>query len=105
MQNPPEHSGDAEEGKKNFLITTYHPHDNTIPTIMRKNWDILGRNQATQNLDQQKLICWYRRPNKLRDIQCKVALHRIPKDDAVDPFYVTPPITPPPPPEIVTQTP
>ena len=105
LLNPPEHSGVADEEKQIFLITTYHPHDNTVPTIVRKNWDILGRNQTTQNLHQQKLICGYRRPKNLRDILCKAALHRIPQDDAADPFYVAPPITPPPPPLAAPQPP
>ena len=100
LLHPPEHTEEAEENQKIFLITTYHPHDNTIPQLVRKNWNILGRNQTTQKLYNQKLICGYRRPKNLRDILCKAALPRITEDNLVDPFYVAPPPTPPPPPPL-----
>ena len=30
-----------------FLITTYHPHDNSLREIVYKNWPMLGRSPTT----------------------------------------------------------
>ena len=80
-----------EEVNKVFLITTYHPHDQLVPDITRNNWEILGRNQTTDNLHQRKLVCGFRRPKNLRDLLCKARVTKIPGDELVDPEYVAPP--------------
>ena len=107
LLNTPDPSGEGEEDKKIFLITTSHPHDTKVPTIVRKNWNILGRNQTNQTLYQQKLTCGYRRPNNLRNILCKAALQRVVKDNTADRFYVAPPLpsNPPEPQQVTRQKP
>ena len=63
----------TQEEDKNqvFLITTYHPHNQLIPNIAKHNWNILGRNQTTENLHNRKLVCGFRRPKNLRDVLCR----------------------------------
>lgn len=43
-------------------------HDQLIPKIARNNWNILGRNQTTENLHNRKLVFGYRRPKNLKKI-------------------------------------
>ena len=79
---------DADQAEEQiFLISTYHPHDNTLQKIVHRNWDILGRNQTTERLHQHKIVCGYRRPKNLRDILCKAAVTRREEDEATDPFH------------------
>ena len=74
--------------EKVFLITTFHPHDRVIADITWKNWQILGRNQTTENLHARKLTCGYRRPKNLRDALCKARVKRLPGDEKTDPQHV-----------------
>jgi len=90
--------GDGEK-EKVFLITTYHPDDQSVPAMARDNWPILGRNQTTDILHNKKLTCGYRRPKNLRDILCKARVKHLPGDEIADPQYV------PPPPPVVTAIP
>ena len=85
-----------DDGKdKIFLISTYHPHDQFLPTTIRGNWEILGRNQTTETLHQRSLTCGYRRPKNLRDLLCKARVPKLPGDEEADPLHVTPVRVPP----------
>ena len=87
---------DADQAEeKIFLISTYHPHDNTLQKIVHRNWDILGRNQTTECLHKHKIVCGYRRPKNLRDILCIAAVTRKKEDESIDPFHIPPPPAPP----------
>jgi len=78
-----------------FLITTYHPHDNSLKDLIYHNWEILGKSQATEALYHKKLRCGYRRPKNLRDILVRAKVKRLPEDNQLDPSYVPPPIPTP----------
>ena len=78
----------TDEVEKVFLITTYHPHDQLIPTMARDNWNILGRNQTTDFLHKRKLTCGYRRPKNLRDLLCKARVPHLAGDEQADPEHV-----------------
>ena len=93
LLEPTDATPDDTGPEKVFLITTYHPHDQLVPTITRRNWHILGKNQTTDFLHQRKLTCGYRRPKNLRDILCKATVQKLPGDELVDPEHVTPPTT------------
>ena len=77
-----------------FLITTYHPHNQFVPDTVRKNWEILGRNQTTEELLKRKLVCGFRRPPNLRNILCTARVRRLRGDEVADPQYVAPPAPP-----------
>ena len=83
------------DDEKVFLITTYHPHDQFVPQTARNNWEILGRNQTTEELQNRKLVCGFSRPPNLRNILCTAKVRRLRGDELADPNYVAP--TPPPP--------
>ena len=83
------------EEDKVFLITTYHPHDQFIPDLTRKNWEILGCNQTTEYLHNRKLVCGFRRPKNLRNHLCRARVKRLPGDEEADPTYVAPIPSPP----------
>ena len=62
-------NGDKEMNENNvFLITTYHPHDHFLRSLIHKNWDMLGRSPTTEHLHQKHLMSGYRRPKNLRDL-------------------------------------
>ena len=80
-------SNKAEDKDKVFLITTYHPDDQCIPTIARNNWPLLGRNQTTETLFHKKLTCGYRRPKNLRDLLCRAKIGKQKGDEIADPTF------------------
>ena len=51
---------------KVFLITTYHPHDQSLRKTIFSNWCIL-KLSPTMDFVYKKLLCRYRRPKNLRD--------------------------------------
>ena len=55
---------DETDANKVFLITTYHPNDQTARNIARQNWEILGQSPTTENLYSKKLTIGYRRQKK-----------------------------------------
>jgi hypothetical protein len=57
-----------DENQPNILLTTYHPHDNCLATIVKQNWDILGKSTKTTFLHENKPLMAYRRPPNLRDL-------------------------------------
>jgi hypothetical protein len=57
-----------DKENKVFLITTFHPTDNSLRKIVFKNWDLLGKSPTTSFLHDRKLMVGYRRPKNLRDI-------------------------------------
>jgi len=69
-----------------FLITTFHPSDQTVRDIVHKNWDILGQNDETNFLYKKRLITGYRRPKNLRDLLVNSNIPRAEEDDQVDPW-------------------
>ena len=50
------------------LITTYHPRDETVKSIVTENWDIMGKSTLTSFLRNKKCLTGYRRPKNLRDL-------------------------------------
>ena len=82
----------SEEKEKVFLITTFHPSDNTVREIVRKNWDILGQSAHTEYIYKKKLVVGYKRPKNLRDTLVNAGIPRLPGDEKFDPHYV-PPVT------------
>ena len=81
-----------KDNDKIFLITTYHPKDNTLSEIVRKNWDILGQSAHTEYMYKKKLVVGYKRPKNLRDTLVNSGMPRQAGDEAVDPHY-KPPVT------------
>jgi hypothetical protein len=71
-----------------FLITTYHPTDNTVRDVVRKNWDLLGKSPTTQFLQNKRLLCGYRRPKNIRDHLVRAAIPYIEGDELNDPGHV-----------------
>jgi hypothetical protein len=57
-----------EKTQPNILVTTYHPHDSCLTTIVKENWDILGKSTKTTFLHENKPLIAYRRPPNLRDL-------------------------------------
>ena len=57
-----------------YLTTTFNPEFNSLGEIVRKNWDLLKRSQATEILAETKVVVGYRRPPNLKDllVQAKV---------------------------------
>ena len=70
---------------KVFLITTYHPTDHTLREIVKRNWELLGRNRSTHHLFEKKLVVGYRRPKNLRDLLVRALIPWEAGDEAVDP--------------------
>lgn len=70
-----------------FLITTYHPNDQTARDIARGNWDILGQSPTTEGLYNKKLTMGYRRPKNLSDLLVRASIDRITGDETVDPHF------------------
>lgn len=68
-----------KDNDKVFLITTDHPHHAPVQSIIKKNWDILGKNSTTHFLYNKKLTCGFRRPKKLRDILTKAKVSPLPQ--------------------------
>ena len=72
---------------KVFLITTFHPQDNTLREIFFENWKQLGRSPTTDFIHRKKLMCGYRRPKNLRDILVRAKVPYVPGDEAADPNH------------------
>ena len=72
------------------IYTNYHPNDNTLSEIVRKNWDILGQSAHTEYMYKKKLVVGYKRPKNLRDTLVNSGMPRQAGDEAVDP---QPPVT------------
>ena len=70
-----------------FLITTFHPYDNTLREIFFKNWKQLGRSPTTDFLQRKKLMCGYRRPKNLRDLLVRAKVPYLPGDETTDPHH------------------
>ena len=81
------------DDEKVFIITTFHPSDQSARDIARSNWDILGQSPTADNLYRKKLTIGYRRPKNLRDLLVRAHMPRIQGDEAVDPH--TPVVTEP----------
>ena len=56
------------EPQREILVTTYNPHDNTLPNLVKKNWGILGKCTNTRPIHGHRLLTAYRRPQNLRDL-------------------------------------
>ena len=50
-----------------FLTCTFRPNYQKIPTLVKKNWDILARSCTTKDLHTKDLKIGYRRPKNLKD--------------------------------------
>jgi hypothetical protein len=61
----------VEEQDKVFLITTYHPVDQTLKGIVFKNWDLLGKSPTTSTLHQRRLMLGDRRPKYMKELLVK----------------------------------
>jgi hypothetical protein len=72
-------------GEDIFLITTFHPSCSLVSDIAYRNWDILGKNEATREIYTKNLMVGYRRPKNLKDLLVRAGIHRIPGDEALDP--------------------
>ena len=59
---------DAEDEKRFFLITTFHPSGNILDQVISNNIDLLDRSSATRGLLDYRIMKGYRRPKNLRDI-------------------------------------
>ena len=61
--------GKQEDDMKDkvFLITTFHPTDHSVRTIVFNNWDLLGKSPTTSFLHEKRLMVGYRRPKNLRE--------------------------------------
>ena len=56
------------DNDRSVLITTFHPHDNTVRGIVQKNWDILGKSHSTLPIYERKPMVAYRRPKNIKDL-------------------------------------
>jgi len=85
-----ERKNNNQENKDVFLITTFHPNDNSLREIVKKNWDILGQSAHTEYLFKKKLVVGYRRPKNLRDNLVHAGIPRLAGDEEWDPHYIIP---------------
>jgi hypothetical protein len=60
-----------EVSEDNILVTTYHPNDNCLSTIIHENWDLLEKTLATTFLHKNRPKLAYKRPRNLRDLLVK----------------------------------
>jgi hypothetical protein len=67
-----------------FLISTYHPHEQSMKDMIHKNWDFLGKSQTTDFLYKKHVMCGYRRPKNLRDILMNAKVPVKPGDERAD---------------------
>ena len=81
------HNHTKDDGDKVFLITTYHPHDNSLKDVVYKNWDMLGRSVTTDFIHKRHLMCGYRRPKNLRDLLMRAKIPYLPGDEVFDPKF------------------
>ena len=51
-----------------FLVSTYHPHDQTVLKIISTNWDFLGKIHNTTFLHKKNVMNAFQRPQNLGDI-------------------------------------
>jgi hypothetical protein len=68
---PKDKTENKDKLERPVLVTTYHPHDNTLKNIVGKNWDLLGKSTTTTFLHQHKPLLSYKRPKSLLDILVK----------------------------------
>jgi hypothetical protein len=67
-------------GDKNILVSTYHPHDSTLPEIINTNWDLLGRSLKTNFLHTNRPMMAFRRPPNLRDLLVRADISTQPRN-------------------------
>jgi hypothetical protein len=70
-----------------FLTTTYHPHDQTLKTLIFQNWEILGKSTTTNFIHDKKLMCGYRRAKNLRDLLVQAKVPYKQGDESADPQH------------------
>ena len=58
----------SEDDDKLIFVTTFHPHYKEPTTIIKSNWDLLGKSSVTQHLHTLPLTHRLRRPHNLKDI-------------------------------------
>ena len=51
-----------------YFITKYHDAVKPVQTLIRDNWDLLGKSPETEHLFESKLITGYRRNTRLKDL-------------------------------------
>jgi hypothetical protein len=68
-----------------FLISTYHPHDDTLRDLIFQHWDFRGKSQTTEFLHKKHVMCGYHR---LRDILMKANVPPLPGDERADPNHL-----------------
>ena len=51
-----------------ILVTTFHPREDSLKWVVKKNWSILGKNHSMLRVYNRKLLIPYRRPQKLKDL-------------------------------------
>jgi hypothetical protein len=64
-------TGNKGDNSRVFLITTYHPIDQTLKNIVFNNWEMLGKSPTTSTLHERKLMLGYRRPKNLKEMLVK----------------------------------
>ena len=76
------------------FITTFHPSDNSLRKIVKKNWDILGQSAHTEYLFKKKQVLGYRGPKNLRDNLVHTGIPKLVGDEEWDPHYTIPVVPP-----------
>ena len=71
---------------RSVLVTTFHPHDNTLRNIVTKNWDILGKSHSTLPTFERKPLVAYRKPKNIKDhlVRADCQLKKLPKNNLRD---------------------
>ena len=66
----PKHDS-AIDAEQVVLVTTFEPSQDTLRTLVKENWDYLGKSPITTFIHQKKIMVGYRRPKNLRDLLVK----------------------------------
>jgi hypothetical protein len=75
---------------KVFLISTYHPSDNSVKEVVKNNWGLLGESPTTQFIHEKKLVCGYRRPKNLKEMLVRAGIPFRAGDEKCDPLFEEP---------------
>ena len=55
---------EPEEDERPYLVSTYHPNDDTLREIVTKNWEVLQQSSTTKSLEDMRPAFGYRRPKQ-----------------------------------------